>query len=474
MPFYIDNTAAQNDGLVHYWPMNEASGAAVADTIGTWAGSVDDALQSLTASEIDATIVATPAGSGRDVSANWAGPGGGSFANFAPIILPSPPSTAKFSSFTFRARYFHRSTIWEDDANFSYFDIVFLGSDDGLLIEVYELNGGAETYIRAGSFNSTTVASNVFTEGQWHDVIVAGDNNGVSLYINGTEVASLAGQTEYAFYTSGASTTFNVPGMLGAYREYDGSGNYYYQDSSPVDGIIQDAAIWDRKLTATDVANLNTAGMSDPLIATTAPVTETQLDATLPVQFSASAFQDWLSLMSPLQLQEFYSLTITGAADGVTDIVVPISSWQATNQTGGRQSYVQAVVPSISPWLDEIGARQAGELVIRKGYRFDDGTERQEEILRSGFDTFRWDRGPRSFTATISGYLAGKQSSSGQRTLTGIRSISMTNGKHRVRCDIDLFLQPGMTVTADNVTFRADFINYYVASTDKFCEVSER
>jgi len=43
-----------------------------------------------------------------------------------------------------------------------------------------------------------------------------------------------------------------------------------------------------------------------------------------------------------------------------------------------------------------------------------------------------------------------------------------------VRCDIDLFLQPGMTVTAMGETFRAGYINYYVSQTDKFCEVGER
>ena len=41
-------------------------------------------------------------------------------------------------------------------------------------------------------------------------------------------------------------------------------------------------------------------------------------------------------------------------------------------------------------------------------------------------------------------------------------------------CDIDLFLQPGMTVTALNESFQADYINYYVNDTDKFCEVGER
>lgn len=198
------------------------------------------------------------------------------------------------------------------------------------------------------------------------------------------------------------------------------------------------------------------------------------IDANLGFAINVSGFQDWVSLIDPVKVQELYFLTITGAADGVSDIDFKASSWQATNQAGARQSYLQAVIPAAADLIQSISDRQSGELVLYKGYRFSDGTVRKEEILRSKFDTFRYDRGHRSFTVTVSGYLGGKQSQNANRTLKGVRSISLTNGKHRVRSDIDLFLQPGMTVTADNVTFQADYISYYVSGADKFCEVSER
>lgn len=197
--------------------------------------------------------------------------------------------------------------------------------------------------------------------------------------------------------------------------------------------------------------------------------------ASLPLFASVRGFQDWTTFLPLNELQEIYALTITGALDGVEDLIIGgISSWQATNQADGRSSYLQAVIPAADGIMDELIARENGELVIQKGYRFEDGSERYEEILRSQFDTFRWDRGPARFTVTVSGYLAGKPSETSKRALTGIRSLSMTNGKNRVRCDIDLFLQPGMTVTADDVTFQAGYINYYVNQTDKFCEVGER
>lgn len=199
------------------------------------------------------------------------------------------------------------------------------------------------------------------------------------------------------------------------------------------------------------------------------------ISAPIALSSSFSAFQDWLSKTPPTLLQETYRLIITGAQDGVQDLAIgQLSSWQATNQAGARSSYLQAVIPAADSFLPQIEARQNGELAIQKGYKFSDGSVRFEEIMRSRFDSLRSDRGGQALTLTLSGYLFNKPASFGARKLTGIRSISAPNGKRRVRCDVDTFLQPGMTVTALEETFTADFINYYVSQFDKFCEVSER
>lgn len=186
-------------------------------------------------------------------------------------------------------------------------------------------------------------------------------------------------------------------------------------------------------------------------------------------------YQDWLSILPPVQLQELYRLIITGEADGLDDLTIGgISSWQATNQAGARSSYVQAVIPAAADLIDGIAARSNGELVIQKGYRFSDGRVRYDEILRSRFDTLRQDQGSVNLTVTVSGFQQDKPVAGGTRTLTGVRSVSESDGKSRARCDIDMFLQPGMAVVAGSKTFTADFINYYVSDVDKFCEVGQR
>ena len=207
--------------------------------------------------------------------------------------------------------------------------------------------------------------------------------------------------------------------------------------------------------------------------ATTGPIAS--FDVVIPFSGEFRAYQDWTKTLDPIQLQEVYRLIITGSADGLSDLEVgKISSWQATNQAGNRSSFLQAVAPVTSELLAAIESRSSGELVIEKGFKFSDGSERYEEILRSNFDDFRYDRGARSFSATVSGYLRGQTPKNATRTLSGIRTVSLSSGKYRVRCNVDLFLQPGMTVNAGDVSFKADYINYYVSDVDKFCEVSER
>lgn len=270
MAKYADLSAAQADGVVHYWPMAETSGAAVADAVGTWPGVVNPNT-TLTTAEIDATVVATPGGVGRDVSANWPGPNAGGTNRFTPFRLDqlaTPPSP--LSAFTLRFRYFHRSYIWQDDANFGYFSLVFLGATGagraGVYVEVYQDGINNSVYWSAGgnSSGSTTIAS-PFAEGQWHDVVITGDATGTELWVNNSLVSTITGSSTYSIYTTDAAGTNPIYGFIGSYR--DSTFTSYYQDKSTVDGILQDAAIWSRKLTSTEIGQLNAAGTAEPLVA---------------------------------------------------------------------------------------------------------------------------------------------------------------------------------------------------------------
>ena len=194
------------------------------------------------------------------------------------------------------------------------------------------------------------------------------------------------------------------------------------------------------------------------------------VNANLAFTFSGRGYQDWAANLPAALLQTFYTLTITGSPD----LVVPISSWQATLRSGTGSDYLQAVIPAASSLTQAIADRAGGRLVISKGYRFDDGSERSEPIVEAEFSQLRSDRGPRNYTVTVSGFLPASAAQQSERVLREVRTLSFSSSQYRARGAIDLFLRPGMTVTADDVSFEVEFINFYANEFDQFCEVGGR
>jgi hypothetical protein len=154
---------------------------------------------------------------------------------------------------------------------------------------------------------------------------------------------------------------------------------------------------------------------------------------------------------------------------------VPISSWQATLQTG-RANYVQCVVPAVSAWVSTIGV--ATEFVLTRQAVLPDEKVFEYEMARAPLGEARFARGPTNYTCTLSGYSPGfavdEEPSGGVRVLTKVRSISSGSGGRRVRCAIDWLLRPGQLASFEGGTFTAAYINYYVQGRDAYMDVGER
>ncbi|RKR79161.1 LamG domain-containing protein [Marinobacter nauticus] len=486
MAKYPDLATANADGLIHYWPMEETAGVVVEDVIGGWNGECV-ASAALTSGEFDATVVTTPAGKGRDVSANWGGNSATS-NKICAIRLQTSPESSALSAITIRFRYFHRSHVY-DTVSGRQSTIFLLGESDdkGVLLDVYS----GDVWAVAGTTDAGyTAFSDPFTAGQWHDVVITGNATSTEIYVNGSQVFTMAGSSEFLIYNTAQNPDLS---FIGAFKD---SANEYL-GVSLLDGIFQDFSIWNRKVTATEVTAMNTDGVAEPLVTSLNAITydvevdvdfpitaeflaisnpvEVGFDFIFPLEVSVLGYQDWVAKLPPVEVQELYRLVITGSRNGLNDLVIGgISSWQATNQAGSRSAYLQAVIPAADQYMAEIDARQDGDLVIQKGYKLLSGETYFEEIMRAYFQNAQPTAGRFSRTLTVSGYRRGKPFSNGHRVLKAVRSKTTQNGKRRVFCEIDLFLQPGMTVDALGETFQADFINYYVNENDKFCEVGER
>lgn len=154
---------------------------------------------------------------------------------------------------------------------------------------------------------------------------------------------------------------------------------------------------------------------------------------------------------------------------------VPISSWQATLQSGSS-CYVQCVVPACLAWVDAINA--ATEFVI---YRRADvpGTALviEYEMARSPASNAQFDQGPGRYTCTLSGYPPEFAESldppeAYDRALAGVRSISSGSGQ-RVRCAVDWLLRPGHRAYVGDVPLLVRYINYYALARDAYMDVGD-
>ena len=182
-------------------------------------------------------------------------------------------------------------------------------------------------------------------------------------------------------------------------------------------------------------------------------------------------FHDFTAMLGDVVTRYVMDLMIEGDA-----VRVPISSWQATLQTGAS-CYVQCVIPACLDWSEAINA--ADEFVISRVA--DTPTAQIEyEMARSPIGQVSMARGPTNFTATLSGYAPAFAEDEDppetyDRTLSDVRSVTTGTALMRVRCAIDWLLRPGhRAYYGAGASFVVRYINYYVPATgDAYMDVGE-
>lgn len=188
-----------------------------------------------------------------------------------------------------------------------------------------------------------------------------------------------------------------------------------------------------------------------------------------PAAFGWTDFTDRLAAGTPTRYRG-YLVTPDGTVE------VPISSWQATLQTGSM-CYAQCVVPAIHDLLPELEAATA--FFITKLGTLIDGTNVQTEIVRCPIGERRYDRGATNYTASLTGHFAAYPAIANpdpryDRTLTGIRTTSVYDSGLRVRCDIDWLLRPSQRAWFLGAPLIVSFMNLYGMPTDSYMDVGER
>jgi hypothetical protein len=185
--------------------------------------------------------------------------------------------------------------------------------------------------------------------------------------------------------------------------------------------------------------------------------------------FLAQAYTDFTAAITEESSRYVMDLTLPDAV-----VRVPISSWQATLQTG-RANFLQCVVPAVTGYVD--GINSATRFTV---YRVADagGVPIEYEMATAPIQDAVFSRGPSRYTCTLSGYSEGFAPDSDppavfDRTLEGTRSITTGQGT-RVRAKIDWLLRPGHRAIAGGTSFAVDFINFYSNGSDEFMDVGSR
>lgn len=180
-----------------------------------------------------------------------------------------------------------------------------------------------------------------------------------------------------------------------------------------------------------------------------------------------------LSASVRYKVQTIYLCLLTGSADGLTDLTIPISSFQSTMRDGDP-SYLACVIPNSVAYVTDIIARTNGDIVIRKGYRLDDGSAQTEEIIRVDYESLQIARGANNDSATISGHKTTSSSNPKTVTLNDVSYYGLqTDGKRTYRALPDLFLRVGDTAVYGAESIIVGQISYIVDAQLAIMQVTE-
>ena len=167
-----------------------------------------------------------------------------------------------------------------------------------------------------------------------------------------------------------------------------------------------------------------------------------------------------------------YYFTLTGNADGTTDIEIPISSFTARRRSGDP-TFLSVVIPSIDDYAAYILARPNGDLVIDMAYVLDGVEQLREEIVRVDFEDLVTDKGSSNQSTTLSGHKT-ETFSAANVALSGVTYRALqADGMLRFRCSpIDIYLKPGDTATYGSDSITIDLVSYFISADESRMEIT--
>ncbi|MFZ7127006.1 MAG: hypothetical protein ACOWWM_12715 [Desulfobacterales bacterium] len=167
-----------------------------------------------------------------------------------------------------------------------------------------------------------------------------------------------------------------------------------------------------------------------------------------------------------------YRCTLTGDADSLPDLPLPVRSFQARRRTG-EPSYLQVVIPDVSlePGIE---ARPNGQIVVER-VTTEGGVEISAvEIVRVNAEPLRTDLGAAARAITLTGYRQTTNGSPAAREIRDVMEVRQGESATVIVAAVDPAVQPGDTAQAQGlgVEFEIATVGYLVNARRATMEVS--
>lgn len=168
--------------------------------------------------------------------------------------------------------------------------------------------------------------------------------------------------------------------------------------------------------------------------------------------------------------RKVFIFTLTGLEDGVEDVEIKAFSVNARKRSDAT-TYLSVVISRDN--IDDVLARQNGELVIDAAYVSGGEIVLREELIRTAFDSIDDNQGARSGSIILSGY---RQANYGSKDVALTKPVyrRLYDGKLQFRfAEIDFFLNPGDVLTVGAETITVGNISYYLTPSRQQVDVFE-
>jgi hypothetical protein len=180
-------------------------------------------------------------------------------------------------------------------------------------------------------------------------------------------------------------------------------------------------------------------------------------------------------LIQKVITSRLFTCVITGSADSLPDLTVPISNMTIDHKALTTLSSISVTVPNGPLYNTGIVARKNGGILITATDVYNDGTSDSINFIEYPMEGLESHEGARNFSLSVRGSVLIPRVSVNAITITGIsyRPVDIS-GNSRIRCSMYKDLLPGDVVTTiDNDEFTAGNIAMVIRTENMFMEITK-